>query len=76
VLQKLGEHIAEALDHAAADQRASNATDPETRRDYEQMARTWRKIARYFEFIQSLEQFLLDSQAHRDLPLPQRPKQE
>jgi hypothetical protein len=54
---------------AAADQRASDATDLETRRDYEQIART------YFEFIQSLEQYLFVSQRKRDSPR-QPPKQE
>jgi hypothetical protein len=74
VLQKLGEHIAEALEHAAAaDQRAASVTDPELRLDNERMARTWRLIARTFQFVESLEQFLLDAQKNKDLWRPKAP---
>jgi hypothetical protein len=73
MLQKLGEHIADSRQRAAdADQRASNATDPVIRSDYERLARSWRVVARSFEFAESLEKFLLDSQKHRDL-LPPKP---
>jgi hypothetical protein len=77
VLQKLGEHIANAFERAAAaEQRARETTDPEIRLDNESLARHWRMVARGFEFIASLEQFLLDSQRHRDLLPPEPPEQE
>jgi hypothetical protein len=40
------------------------------------MARTWRLIARSFQFIESLEQFLVDSQKQRDLLAPEPPERE
>jgi hypothetical protein len=73
MLQRLGGHIADALKRAAeAERRAASATDPALREDNEMMARSWRTVARSFEFAESLEKFLLDSQKHRDL-LPPKP---
>jgi hypothetical protein len=37
------------------------------------MAQSWRRLARSFQFVESLEQFLLDSQRHRDLLAPRPP---
>jgi hypothetical protein len=75
VLQKLGEHIADALERAAAaEQRARDATDPVVRSDYERLARSWRTVARSFQFAESLEKFLLDSQKERDLLPPKPPE--
>jgi hypothetical protein len=77
VLQNLGEHIANALERAvAADQRARNATDPELRLENERMARSWRLLARSFQFVQSLERFLIDSRQRRSLLPPEPPEQE
>src|SRR6516165_10673297 len=73
MLQKLGTHIADALEHAqAAEARARDATDPQIRADSECLARNWRVVARSFEFSKSLEQFLIESQQNRDL-LPTEP---
>jgi hypothetical protein len=75
VLQKLAEHIANALERAAAaDQRASDAIDPVVRSDYERIAQNWRLLARSFEFVESLEQFLIDSQKQRNLLPPEAPQ--
>jgi hypothetical protein len=77
VLQRLGEHIADALRRAAeAEERAASATDPALRADNEMLARNWRMVARSFEFAESLEKFLLDSQKHRDLLPPKPPNKE
>jgi hypothetical protein len=77
VLQQLGEHIANALECAAeAERRAQTTTDPELRADNVRMARTWRLLARSFQFIESLEQFLMDSQRNRDLLPPKLPDKE
>jgi hypothetical protein len=77
MLQRLGEHISNALKHAEeAEKRAARATDPALRADNETMARSWRMVARSFEFAESLERFLLDSQKHRDLLPPKPPDNE
>jgi hypothetical protein len=72
MLQRLGEHIADALKRAEeAERRAAVATDPALRDDNETIARSWRMVARSFEFAESLEKFLLDSHKHMDLLPPQ-----
>jgi len=74
VLQRLGEHIANALERAAAAQRrAADATDIELKLDNERMAESWRLLARSFQFVESLESFLLDSHNARDLQQPEAP---
>jgi hypothetical protein len=74
VLQKLNDHIVSALERAAAaDKRAADATDPELRVDNERMAESWRLLARSFQFVESLEKFLLDSQRQRNLLPPEPP---
>jgi hypothetical protein len=74
LLQKLGSYIAEALERAqAAEARARKAANAEVRVDNEAMARHWRVLARSFEFCESLEQFLIDSQRNRDLLPPKLP---
>jgi hypothetical protein len=74
VLQKLGEHIANALERAAeAEQRAAETTDPIARLDHEGIAHTWRILARSFQFVESLEQFLIDSQTNKNLRPPTPP---
>jgi hypothetical protein len=77
LLQRLGEHIAKALERAAAaERRARDATDPELRLDNERMAQSWRKLAHSFQFVESLEQFLIDSQRNRNLLPPKPPDEE
>jgi hypothetical protein len=71
VLQRLGDHIAEALEYAAAaERRAADTADPELRRDNIRMAQNWRLLARSFEFVERLEQFLLESREGQNLPKP------
>jgi hypothetical protein len=77
VLQRLGEHIANALDRAAAAERRARATtDAELRQDNERMAQSWRALARSFQFVESLEQFLIDSQRNRASRPPKAPDEE
>jgi len=74
MLRKLGDHIANALERAAAaERRAHEVTDPELRLDNEQMAQSWRLLARGFLFVESLEQFLIGAQAteQRNLQPPE-----
>jgi len=40
------------------------------------MARHWRTLARSFQFVESLEQFLIDSQKYRDLQPPKAPAED
>jgi hypothetical protein len=77
VLQRLDEHIANALERAAAaERRAADATDPELRLDNERMALSWRLLARSFQFVESLERFLIDSRKGRYLRQPTAPDEE
>jgi hypothetical protein len=75
MLQKLSEHIATALERAAAaEQRARDAVGPEYRLDNEQMAESWRLLAHRFQYVESLEKFLIDSKPRGNLPPPESPK--
>jgi hypothetical protein len=73
MLQRLGDHIAACLQlAAAAEQRAAEATDPRLRVDNERMAASWRHLARSYEFVESLERFLLDAERVK-APQPKAP---
>jgi hypothetical protein len=65
MLQKLGRYVAEALDHAAAaEERAATETDTLLRSDYRNLATHWRRVAQCYEFIDSVDRFLLESQRY------------
>jgi hypothetical protein len=73
MLQKLGDHIASCLARADdADRRAARASDPESKAEAERMAKAWRHLARSYEFIESLERFLLDGGTSKNV-LPAAP---
>jgi hypothetical protein len=75
MLRRLSEHIATCLELAArAEQRAKNASDPEVRADNERLAKSWRHIARTYEFIESLERFLLDIEKTKGTLPPEPPQ--
>ncbi len=60
MLQKLGDQIAHCLDRAAVAGRiAADATDPAVKSDYEHIARGWRNLAASYQFVESLERFLV-----------------
>jgi hypothetical protein len=74
VLQKLGDHIANCLARAeAAERRAAEFADEALRTDNEKMAQTWRHLARSYEFVESLERFLLDGEKARNARPPDHP---
>jgi len=76
MLQKLSEHIAGCWARAEdAERRAVQASDATVRADNERLAQSWRHLARSYEFVESLERFLLDAGKWRaaPLPLPQPP---
>jgi len=63
MLQKLGAQIADCWARAEeAERRASDATDPAVRADHERIAKSCRHLARSYEFVESLERFLLDAE--------------
>jgi hypothetical protein len=75
VLQKLGDHIETCLGYAdKAERRAAETTDPELKADYLALAGQWTHLARSYEFAESLERFLLDSQKAKDALRPQPPE--
>jgi hypothetical protein len=73
MLQKLGHHIAACIDRAAdCRQRAEQAVDPAMKADLLDMEARWTELIRNYEFVESLERFVLsaygrDSEA-RNLP--------
>jgi hypothetical protein len=77
VLQRLDEHIANSLEGAAAaERRAADATDPESRLENARAALSWRLLASSFQFVESFESFLIDSRKGRDLRQPKAPDEE
>lgn len=67
MLQKLGGHIADALARAdAAERQSAEASDPSIGDDYEKIAKGWRHLAESYQFVESLERFLLDARVGRD----------
>lgn len=62
MLLKLGEHILNCLERAAdAEERALQSTDAANRRDSEVLAQSWRHLARSYQFVESLERFLSET---------------
>jgi hypothetical protein len=62
MLQKLSDHIAAAIARAAeSEELARQETDEVAKARYLQMADAWRHLANSFEFVQKLEEFLLDA---------------
>jgi hypothetical protein len=69
MLQKLGPYISEAWQSAAdAENRASSADSSELRVEYDRLAKSWRRLARSFEFAQTLERFILDRDKAGEAP--------
>jgi hypothetical protein len=66
MLQKLGGHIA-ACDERAADcrRRAAQTADPEGKAEHLKFERSWTHLARSYEFVESLERFLLSAHKSR-----------
>jgi hypothetical protein len=57
----------------AAERRSAELTDPESRRDLERIAESWRHLARSYQFVESLERFLLDAEKWKNAPPPAPP---
>jgi hypothetical protein len=66
LLQKLTTHIAECLERAAkAEGRAAKAHDELSRVEYLEIAANWRRLARSFELVETLDRFLADKKGAR-----------
>ena len=73
MLQKLGDHIAACLERAEQCKvTAPTTSDPVVRSQLSELETQWRHLAKSYEFIVSLERFLLD--AHKQT-LPQEVEQ-
>jgi hypothetical protein len=73
-LQNLGEHIRACRENAAkAERRAAAASDPDLKAEHLALAQQWAHLARSYEFAESLERFLLDSQKAKDALRPKPP---
>jgi hypothetical protein len=74
VLQNLGDHIKACIENAAkAERRAAEVSAPDLKADYLALANQWTHLARSYEFSESLERFLLDSQKAKEALRPQPP---
>jgi hypothetical protein len=68
MLQKLGDHIANCLKRAEeAERGADSAETPLAREQFAEMAKHWRRIAASYEFLESMERFLIDSHNERTM---------
>ena len=77
MLQKLEDHIKACLKRAAdAQRRAAEVADPDLKADYLALAAQWTHLARAYEFSESLERFLLDTQRAKDALRPEPPETE
>jgi len=66
MLQKLGDHVAACYERAADCAEKAKATSNEgIKTDFLKMADTWMHLAHSYEFVQSLQAFLLDSYRRR-----------
>lgn len=71
MLLKLNGHITSCLERAAkAEQRAQNAIDSATRSDHEMLAQSWRHLARSYQFVESLERFLAETDRIKEKIVP------
>jgi hypothetical protein len=89
MLQKLGDHIKNCLDHAAeAKRRAHETADPTEKAGHLRLERRWIGLSRSYEFAESLEHFLLNAgwtkaavwqsrilEAHNSLTLEHAPEE-
>lgn len=77
MLRKLADHIASCREFAAkCESEAADAEDEDARQQRIEMAKHWRRLAQNYEYLESLERFLLDVQNKgrpfkiEDFPLP------
>jgi len=77
MLQKFADSIKECLSRAeAAERRAADASDAVIRLDNEKMAKNWRHLAHSYQFVETLQRFLLDAAKHKRSSHPVRQSRE
>jgi hypothetical protein len=65
VLQKLGDHIKNCLERSETCRAAAaSSSDADVRAQLLDLAQQWQHVAKSYEFIESLERFLIDQQNH------------
>jgi hypothetical protein len=65
MLQKLGDHISACLRRAEQCRVAAlTVSDPGVQSQLRDLEKQWRHVASTYEFVASLERFLLDQQRH------------
>ncbi len=65
MLQKLSHHIAACIDRAAdCRRRAEQTIDPVLKADLLDMETRWTQLAQNYEFVGSLERFVLSAHKH------------
>jgi hypothetical protein len=75
MLQKLGDHINACLQRAEqCKDAAASETDERVRSQLLDMEQQWRHVAKSYEFIESLERFLLDQQNYTPAKATDTPK--
>jgi hypothetical protein len=66
MLQKLSDHVAECIARAAdTERRAQEATDSQLRADLFDIARRWRHLAESYQFVESLDRFIVEQKSQR-----------
>jgi hypothetical protein len=71
MLRQLGEHISAAKERAReCSERALAATDEALRADFAELEIAWLELAKQFEALKSMEDFLLDSAKQQGILLP------
>lgn len=71
MLLKLSGHISNCLERAAnAEERALRSTDSTKRSDNELLAQSWRHLARSYQFVESLERFLSETDGSKKETIP------
>ena len=66
MLQKLSDHVVECLARAAQAERQARASDdPAAKADFLDMARRWNALAESMQFVDKIDQFLLEVEIKR-----------
>lgn len=66
MLANLSDHVTECIARAAdTERRAREATDSQLRQDLFDIAKRWRHLADSYQFVDSLDHFLVDQKSQR-----------
>jgi hypothetical protein len=66
MLHKLSDHVTDCMARATdSERRAREATDSQLRQDMLDMARRWRHLAESYQFVDSLDRFIVEEKSPR-----------